>query len=396
LPEGAIPVVRISTSIRSPEQFTGEALGRVLKPLADAAPNRELQLDFDCPDRLLPVYADRLRAARSGADIRKLTITALAEWASVPGSEALWKAADAVYPMLYDVQADPPPPFQPRPLLDLATLRAQLKAWSACPIPWYAGLPVFARVTLFDAAGHSRGHLRAWDWEDLVFNPALLLDRPTASGVTVLKASKPTRAGESTVNAGDLVAVRGVEPADLQAGVAGAIAAGARGVVLFRLPDPPAPDRPTGGGQSLDELLALCGPSPAPTPRLRLARAAPGVDRWILRNDSDADLPPGFAAGARGYGLEMEIEGAIPGWREALPGDFRRVASHLVADAKTKPVPIALPLANRLTFWFAELPAHGALTTGLVQLAPGIDPSLVRFRLPAADSPESTPWQTPD
>ena len=407
-----VPVVRVSTAIRSPEPFTGEALGQALRPVVDAAPGREVQIDFDCPDRLLPVYADRLRAARRGADIRRLTITALAGWADAPARADLWPAVDEVCPMLYDTRVDPVPapgaasPCQPRRLLDPAELGAQLRSWGRCPIPWSAGLPVFARVTLYDATGRSRGHLRSWDWEDLVFNAALGLDRPPDGGTTVLRATRATRVGESPVPAGAYLAVREAERAAVRAGITQAQAAGARRVILFRLPDPPSPAGATGGGWSLAQALALLDPSgssAAGPPRLSLRRADDGSERWVLLNDSDRDLPARFAAPGRGYGLEVELASGAAVWREALPGDFHRVAGHvLMAPAEggppagVRPVPVAIPLARRLTFWFAQLPAHGTLTTGLIQLAPGIDPSAVRFRLPALESPESTPWQVPD
>ncbi len=408
-----IPVVRVSTSIRSPEQFSGEALGRALQPVAGAAPGHELQLDFDCPDRLLPVYAERLRTARAVAGIGRLTITALAGWANAAASEALWPAVDAVFPMLYDVETDPAPAAeagsdrpgapsacQPRPLLDLGVLDAELRSWQRCPIPWFAGLPVFSRITLYEPSGRSRGHPRRWDWEDLVFNPALLLDRTPANGTTVLRATRPTTVADSPVPTGGYVAVRAAELTALRGSIGAAAAAGARGVVFFRLPEPSGPEPVTDGGWSLAQLLALLKPPPEDAaPRLQLRHASAGTDRWILQNSSDADLPPRFGAAARGYGLEMELAGGAAGWRDALPGDFVRVNAHVLTGspgAGIKPVAVPIPLARRLTFWFAELPAHGTLTTGLVQLAPDIDPANVRFRLPAADQPESTPWQAPD
>ena len=406
-----IPVVRVSTAIRSPEQFTGEALGRALRTVADAAPGREVQLDFDCPDRLLPVYAERLRAARRVADIRRLTVTALAGWADAPSAAPLWPAVDAVYPMLYDTQTDPPPapgdpsPCHPRALLDPGELAARLRSWSRCPVPWFAGLPTFARVTVYDAAGRSRGHLRAWDWDDLVFNPALVLDRPPAGGTTVLRAVRPTPVGESPLPAGGYAATRTAELAAIRDGMTQARAAGARGVVWFRLPDPPSPLQPTGGGWSLAQVLALRSPPPddaAPAAALRLCRPPDGSERWTLRNDSDRDLPPRLDAAGRGYALELELAGGAPGWREALPGGFHRVVGHVfipAADAggsETRPAPVAIPLARRLTFWFAALPARAELTTGLVQLAPGVDPAALRFRVLSADPTASSPWQTPD
>ena len=407
-----IPVVRVATSLRSPEQFSGDALGRALRPVADAAPDRELQLDFDCPDRLLPIYAERLRTARQVANVRRLSITALAGWSEAPAAQALWPAVDAVYPMLYDTQVDPAPlpddpgPCRPRRLLDPDVLSRQLRSWSRCPIPWYTGLPVFARVTLYDPTGRSRGHLRAWDWEDLVFNPGLTLDRPATGGTTVLRATRATRIGENPVPAGGYAAVRTAERQTVRAGLVQAQAAGARGAVLFRLPDPPSPLRPTGGGWSLPQVLSLLAPpasSAIAAPRVSLHRAGDGSERFVLRNDSDDDLPARFEANGRGYELELELPGEAPGWREALPGDFRSVAGHVFAGAgaagaasEDKPVPVAIPLARRLTFWFAVLPAHTSLTTGLVQLAPGVEPSTLRFRVPAADPNTPAPWRPPD
>lgn len=410
-----IPVVRVSTAIHSPELFTGEALGHALRPVVEASSGHEVQLDFDCPDRLLPIYAERLRTARRTADIHRLTITALAGWAGTPAATSLWPAVDAVYPMLYDTQTDPAPapgdptPCRPRALLDPQLLAARLQSWRACPIPWYAGLPGFARVTLYGGEGRSRGHLRSWDWEDLIFNPTLVLDRPPAGGTTVLHAIRPTRVGESPMAAGDYLAVRTAERQAIQSGISAAKAAGAHGAVLFRLPDPPSPLRPTGSGWSLPQLLALLAPSGVPTikaPHLTLRHAQDGSERWVLRNDSGTDLPARFDAPDRGYGLELELAGSAPAWREALPGDFHRVVGHVFSDPEPgKPAtagksnPVAIPLARRLTFWFAELPAHAELTTGLVQFAPGVDPATLRFRVPVTASPDpsaSSTWQTPD
>ena len=401
-----IPVVRVSTAIRSPENFSGEALGAALRPVVDAAPGRELQIDFDCPDRLLPLYAERLRVARQVADIRRLTITALAGWATAPDATRLWTQVNAIYPMLYDMKADlvPTPgdlsPCHPGRLLDTEELAVRLRDWQRCPVAWYVGLPIFARVTLYDPAGHSRGHLRSWDWTDLVFNRALILDRPPGGGTTVLRATQATRVGQNAVVAGSYLAVRTAERAAIRAEIAQAEAAGAKGVVLFRLPDPPSPLRPTGAGWSLSQVLALLPSATStatPAPHLKFHRAGDGTERWILSNDSEQDLPIRLDESGRGYSMELELPSGEPGWREALPGDFYRVIGHAFAvPPESKPMPVAIPLAQRLTFWFAGLPAHAALTTGLVQLAPGIDSTAVRFRVPVPDSPDSSSWQASD
>jgi hypothetical protein len=418
LPE-IVPVVRVATGVRSPEQFGDEALGQALRPLADAAPGRQIQIDFDCPDRLLPVYAERLRVARQIADIRRLTITALAGWSDAPGRAALWPVVDEVFPMLYDVETDPAPGklsaaadpssgCRPLPMLDPARLQARLQSWRHCPIPWHAGLPTFARVTLYDQTGRSRGHLRRWSWEDLVFNPALVLDRPPQEGVTVLRAVQSGRVAGSLVSAGEFVAARWPERDAVRAGLAEMERAGAKGAVFFRLPDPSALGASSGGGWSLAQQIALF-PTAAPlaSPRLRLRRDAPHSQRWTLVNDSDADLPPRLAGPGgerdRGYALEIEAAGGALCWREALPGDFRRVTGHTFAASAAQadgnpqqPLAAVIPLAKRLTFWFAQLPARASISTGLIQLAPDADPDALRFRVPDAASPRTEQWQPLD
>ncbi len=399
-----VPVVRVATGVRTPEAFTGEALGRALRPVVDAAPGRAVQLDFDCPNRLLPAYAARLRTARQVADIHHLTITALASWSNAPGRSALWSVADEIFPMLYDTEPDAAPAVpgecRPGPLLDQARLRAWLAAWRRCPIPWHTGLPTFARVTVYDAAARPQGHLRAWAWDDVIYNPVLVgLDQPFPPGTNVLQARRATRLLGSRVEAGGCVAVRRPAAGDLLAAIRAADTASAQGVAFFRLPDPP--DEGSAGGFSLAQTLAMAaGQNPASHLTLRWD-AATGSGRLVLVNDADADLPPrldGPSASARGYRLEVQSPDAFV-WREALPGDFHSLAAQAVPAAgdaaATRNAPaVAIPLATRLTFCFSGLPAHASLVTGLIQLSPDTDPATLRYRLPDLGTPGTDPsWQ---
>ena len=389
---GIVPTVRVATAVRSPEAFTGAALGRALRPVVDASPDRTVQLDFDCPDRLLPVYAERLRTARQTAGIRHLTITALASWCDAPGRQALWSAVDEVFPMLYDTEPDAAPTVsgecRPVPPLDLARLRAWLAGWRRCPAPWHVGLPAFARVTLYDAEARPLGHLRAWEWDDVVYHPLLAgLDRFSSPGTNVFQTRRATRLADSRVEAGGFVAVRQPTEGDLSSAIHAAEAAGAQGVAFFRLPD-----IGSATGPSLAQILALAaGQTPVPQPTLRW-EARTGSGRLVLINDSDADLPPrldGLDAAARGYRLEVRAPGAFV-WREALAGDFHSLAATTAeGDAR-----VAIPLATRLTFYFHGLPAHTSLATGLVQLAPDADPAALCYRLPGLNpSVDTSSWQ---
>ena len=133
-------------------------------------------------------------------------------------------------------------------------------------------------------------------------------------------------------------------------------------MVFFRLPD-----ETDAGGSSLRDLAALDVPA---SPRLLLRQSA--AEQLELANTSAFDLPPRLSGekSDRDRGYALEIDAPAPVFREALAGDFWRVASHANPDAK-KPIATVVPLATRLTFWFSQLRAGATLRTGLLQLAPG-------------------------
>lgn len=380
-----VPVVRLASEIRQP--FTPEALaglGAELKSVAGEA--GRVQLDFDCPDRLLAEYAAALRVLRGS--VPHIAITALAHWPRLPAFAALTREVEEIAPMFYDLQADPtgvsasaPPP----PLLDPAQIEAALRPWSACPIPWRAGLPTFARLTVFDRTGLSRGQIPNWSWDDFCFHKSLHTLAPTRLGVTIFRADADTRVASTPIAKDEMVASRFTDRAALAQSVALARAAGAAGIVLFRLSDGTDP-----GGWSPGDLAKLASPA---QPRLILRQTS--GEFLELINDSPADLAPRLFGekSDRDRGYALEIDAPAPLFREALAGDFWRVASHARPDTK-QPVTVAVPLATRLTFWFSQLRAGGALRTGLLQIAPGASLQSVRYRVvPCADAAEWKPIQ---
>jgi hypothetical protein len=247
-----------------------------------------------------------------------------------------------------------------------------MKAWSACPIPWRAGLPVFARLTVFDHTGLSRGQIPNWSWEDFCFHKDLRTLAPTRLGVTLFRASADARVAATPVSADEIVVSRFTDRSALARTAALAPAAGAKGVVFFRLPDETDP-----AGPSLRDLGALTSSA---APHLILRRSA--EEQLELVNDSAFDLPPRLSGekSDRDRGYALEIDAPAPVFREALAGDFWRVAAHANPESK-KPVPTIVSLATRLTFWFSQLRAGGSLRTGLLQLAPAGTLDGVRYRI---------------
>ena len=367
-----LPVVRLTSEGKTP--FAAEAMAGLLEKLKTVATGTgEVQLDYDCPDRLLGDYAAALGEIRR--TIPRVSITALTHWPRLRDFAALTRNVSEIAPMFYDMQADPTgvgPDAPPPPILDPERVAAALRDWSACAIPWRAGLPTFARLTVFDRTGLSRGQIPNWSLEDFCFHKSLHTLAPTRLGVTLFRADADTRVAATPVGSGEIVTSRFTDRAALAQSVERAREAGAAGVAFFRLPDGGDP-----AGWSLGDLAKIASPA---LPRLILRQSA--GEQLELVNDSPFDLAPRLGGEKddrdRGYGLELDAP--APVFREALAGDFWRVMSHANPDAKT-PKPVAVPLATRLTFWFSDLRAGAVRRTGLLQIAPGATLAGVRYRI---------------
>ena len=375
-----VPVVRLESHERSP--FSKRSIESLLGALAGAAKGaEELQLDYDAPDRLIAEYAGALKKIHTL--VPKLSITALPHWGRSSALNVLEGSVDELAPMLYDFEPDPiVEGAAPLPLLGAEKLAAWLADWSKCKTGWRAGLPAFARVTLFDPNGKSRGHVREWNWDDLCFNKSLAPLQPTALGLTLFKAQASTRITNTPVKTEQRVAVRWPDRAALIRVIEQVRKTNARGVVFFRLPDSSAPS-----GWSLRQLGHL---DAAPHLVFRKAEAAQQLE---LVNESDADLAPGLAGAndkgglERGYALEVDAPVAV--FRDAHEGDFWRVIGHVDPDGARQAV--VVPLATRLTFWFSHLHARQSLRTGVIQLAPGAGFSQIRYRVLSV--PANSEWK---
>ncbi len=373
-----IPVLRLESHERAP--FTPEATRSLLAAIAAATRGRgQLQIDYDCPDRLLPEYAAVLKEIRKL--VPGLSITALPGWIRQPALADLGSSVVEMLPMLYDFAADPVVPgASPVPVIVPEKTRAWLAEWNRCRTPWRVGLPNFTRLTVYDPDGKSRGHIREWNWDSVCFNDALVPDRETRLGLTVFRARADTRIGNTLVREKQILAARWPERAALAELMTAAQKTSARGIVIFRLPDSTA-----ASGWSLRQLQRLDA-----IPRLTLKKASDS-DQLELTNEGDGDLAPLFRTGTesvpRGYALQIESE--TPIFREAEEGDFWRVRGEIERDAHSSTVMI--PLATRLTFFFSQLRAGQSLKSGFIRLAPGADFSQTRFRIVNSSQSEWKP-----
>lgn len=365
-----VPVVRLESREKSP--FSPASLDSLHGALAPVAKNSdELQLDYDAPDRLLPDYAAALKKIHTV--VPRLSITALPGWSR----EAAWRlfegSVDELLPMLYDFEPDPiVKGAAPLPLVVPEKLERALGEWDHCRIPWRAGLPAFARLTLFDPSGKSRGHIREWSWDALCFDRSLATLRPIDLGVTLLTPRAATRVTNTPINTDQVLAVRWPDRAGLRQVIDRVQKTSARGLVFFRLPDSSAPS-----GWSLRQLGHL-----EATPHLILRQRRDSQELELV-NESDGDLEPRLSSTTskgeldRGYALELDAPAAI--FRDAQEGDFWRVIGHVDPEGARRAV--TLPLATRLTFWFSHLRARQSWRTGVIRLAPGESFGQIRYRI---------------
>jgi hypothetical protein len=358
-----VPVVRLVSRERQP--FSGPSTAALLASLSAATAKRdELQLDYDAPDRSLADYAAALK--RIHELVPRLTIAALPHWSRVDHLRLLEANVDELLPMLYDFEAEPNLKDQsPLPLISPEKISKLIETWRACRKPWCAGLPVFARVSVYDVNQKLRGQIRNWNWDELCFNRSFQLGNGGQFGTAILRAKRSTSIANTAINPGEDVVVREVDRGALEEAVTEALRAGARGIVFFRLPDSTA-----SSGWSLHQLGEL-----EAGPRLILQKRS-DAEMLELLNTGDGDLAPRLPTGDNDEGgYAMDIDAATPIFREAERGDFASVASF------NGEKPSRLPFASRLRFRFAQLRAKENWRTGLIQLAPGADFRQTRYRI---------------
>jgi hypothetical protein len=362
-----VPVVRLVS--REYQPFSAASTAALLAALAPAAKlTGELQLDYDAPDRLLTDYAGALKKIHETT--KNLTITALPHWSRPDCLRPFENCVDELFPMLYDFEAEPvrQKGAPPQPIIAPEKMTKMLGDWSHCTKPWRAGLPAFARLTIYDANERSRGQIRNWNWDEVCLNPALLAASKLNMGAILLRASAPVMISNTRLQAGDRLAVRLTDRGALRDAVETARQTNARGAVLFRLPDSAA-----SSGWSLQQLSHLDA-----KPALVLSKSGSG-ETFTVENAGAGDLEPRFRVKPDenpGYGLEIAADSPL--FREAEAGEFARVTGYTEREgALTR---VVLPFATHLVFTFSQLRAKQSLQTGLIQLAPGATFRHARFR----------------
>lgn len=319
----------------------------------------EVQLDFDCPDRLLENYAKFLRAFGTAMAPTRVSITALAGWPENPNFQPLADAVSSLAPMFYDLKADTPDRFEA--MADPAVIQL-IARWKDCPKPWRAGLPSFERVSVFKADGKLIGHLRGW-WPDEVFFHPCLKPKPIGQGMTLFEVTAAGNLAGTRIKPGMKVIHRSPDIAALGNLTDAAERNGAESIIWFALPGPGIP-----AALSAGQLAHL---DAKPAPRLRVGKSG----ALTLENPGPADLTTRL--------WELEIRSSNPAaFQSASPGEF---AATLVPDG------LPADLSDMIVLRFTQLRGGGSLTSGpLLRDSTGLTWSIRGLTVEQALKPEDS------
>ena len=356
-----------------------------------------IELDFDCPTRLLPRYADllhRLRPSLASAH-RLLSITALPTWYGSDAVEKVQAETDFTVPQYYEPQV-------PKTLAEFATVsrlslvERGLAQAGRRGYPFYAGLPAYGHALLYDEKGLLLGTYRGMNALEAMSHPAFRLDRAFGANRLGHPATPASYVGEDIY---DFVATRPAPdgrgegfhllydlptPALLSqhlAFVRKQRPHNCRGVLLFRYPEP-------------NELATLPLPSLTATlakkpclPDLRVQfRVKPAPWSLIETGHSAARPPADLFVTVTNVGsastflapdaVTLTLRFNRPGFEDILPGGFDAVetrlqsgtASAFEAGLRASPVradmvqcrKFHLAAGESVTFGPLRLPTDGA------------------------------------
>ena len=111
----------------------------------------QVQVDFDCPVRLLSVYAEQLRQFRQADPGLKVTVTALPSWLSAPGCTQLFAAVDGFTLQVHATQR--PNAQEPARLVVAADARRWIAQAAEYRRPFRVALPTYAYVACYARSG---------------------------------------------------------------------------------------------------------------------------------------------------------------------------------------------------------------------------------------------------
>lgn len=137
-----------------PEAEVAKSLYAGWRSAADAATRRGwkvggMQVDFDCPTRLLPRYGRMLRHLKDSLGEQTLSATGLTSWIRGGDAASIMREVDLFIPQFYEGSL--PKTFDAEvPLASEAVLEADLEVLDKVGRPYMVGVPAYGQCLIFD------------------------------------------------------------------------------------------------------------------------------------------------------------------------------------------------------------------------------------------------------
>lgn len=154
---------------------TAEVIGRSYLQAEKTAQNqgalvRGLQLDIDCPTRLLPRYGELLEAVRRQIPGRELSITGLTSWIGDRRLSSALKPLDYWVPQFYEGRL--PRAFeQDVAVTEDDEIKRKRRMLAELGTPFRLAIASYGQALLFDASGKPEGVFRSFGLEEAFRNP---------------------------------------------------------------------------------------------------------------------------------------------------------------------------------------------------------------------------------
>lgn len=318
---------------------------RIVKAFAEAKSQGVtpdgVQLDIDCPTRLLPKYADFLsRVRKAVGPVGSFSITALPTWLSSRDLLQVATQVDFITPQFYEGRAGKTLQ-EIKPISDPVALLAGIRRLNRLGVPFQVGLPAYGHALLFDDQGRLVSMYRGLSSENALRLSALRHRSTTPLDANGHPATEANYVGE------DLLTVEAIRPDLSGHGKGDRIAfflpapemvskqlstvrseAGAdcRGVILYRFPEPGETT-----ALSLESIDAAIRDQPR-TIDFAVDMRARSVPYALIGEESAATVPREFRLQLAEVGnvgtetapdaLQVVLEFDRPGIGDIAAGDF--------------------------------------------------------------------------
>ncbi|HRF59252.1 MAG TPA: DUF3142 domain-containing protein [Fimbriimonadaceae bacterium] len=167
-----------------------------------------LQLDFDCPVRLLRRYADLVSRVRDGLPSgTALSVTGLSSWYASSNIEDLAKVCDEIVPQCYEASLGTSLD-RLQPVSHLALLERTIERAERLGKPYRIGIPAYGHALLYDPSGKLATTFRRMGPRTISRHPSFSLEQSSPMNAQ----GKPASSAADWIGE-DLLVFRAIKPA---------------------------------------------------------------------------------------------------------------------------------------------------------------------------------------